>query len=261
MNLLQAAEEDRRGMTYVWLRRQPSLREFVSGIDEPEGWRDRPVSGLPGAYAGAASVLMEKMISLAPEAQDRASALLPPYLFLRRHHFEMQLKSILRTVADNSSRWSTVTGQNVAPGLFDVVSRMHSLLRLWERVQPIAETALANETHVRQPPDVTPTEISELIEQLDDIDPRGDGVRYARDNRGNLTMLGVSRVDLEHTERKMLDITEFLWWVRVEVGYMVINHSDYILTSVDNQGLKEADVILQAYLDEELAAGRSMALR
>ena len=76
-----------------------------------------------------------------------------------------------------------------------------------------------------------------------------------------MTMLGVSRVDLEHTERNMLDITVFLWWVRIEVGYMVINHSDYILTSVDNQGLKEADAILQAYLDEELVAGRSMALR
>jgi hypothetical protein len=258
MNLLQAAEVDRRGMTYVLLRRQPSLREFVSDIDESERWHDRPVSGLPGAYAGVASVLMEQMIRLAPEEQDRASALLPPYLFLRRHHFEMQLKSILRTVADNSSTWSAATRQHVAPGLFDEVSRMHNLLRLWERVQPIAETVLANETHRRQPPDVTPTDISELIRQLDDIDPRGDGVRYARDNRGNLTMLDVSRVDLEHTERNMLDITEFLWWVRVEVGYMVINHSDYV---VDDQDLKEADVILQAYLDEELVAGRSMASR
>jgi hypothetical protein len=70
-------------------------------------------------------------------------------------------------------------------------------------------------------------------------------------------MLGVSRVDLEHTERNMLDITEFLWWVRVEVGYIVIDHSKY-LTSVDLQDLKEADVILQAYLDEELVAGQSM---
>lgn len=251
MNLLQAAEEDRQRMTSVWLRRQPSLREFAAGIDEPKRWRDRPVSGLSGAYGVAAAVLMEKMISLAPEAQDRASALLPPYLFMRRHHFEMQLKSILRTVVKNSSRWSAVTGRNEPSDLFDDnVSKTHNLLRLWNRVQPIAETVLANGTHIRQPPDATPTDISGLIEQLHNIDPGGDRVRYTRDNRGNLTMLGVSRVDLEHTDRNMLDITEFLWWVRVEVGYMVIDHSKY-LTSVNLQSLKEADVILHAYLDEE----------
>jgi hypothetical protein len=166
----------------------------------------------------------------------------------------MQLKSILRTIVNNSSRWSAVTGQNVPLNLFDDdVRKTHSLLTLWNRVQPIAETVLANETHIRQPPYATSTDISGLIEQLHDIDPGGDRVRYTRDNRGNLTMLGVSRVDLEHTERNMLDITEFLWWVRVEVGYLVIDHSKYV---VDDKGLKEDDVILHAYLDEELVAGR-----
>jgi DNA-binding LytR/AlgR family response regulator len=70
-------------------------------------------------------------------------------------------------------------------------------------------------------------------------------------------MLDISRVDLEHTERNMLDIAEFLWWVRLEVGYMVINHSDYV---VDDQDLKRYDVTLKAYLDEELAAGCSMGI-
>lgn len=238
-------------MTQIWLRRQPSLREFASGIDEPRRWRDRPVSGLPGAYGGAAAVLMEKMISLAREEPDRASALLPPYLFLRRHHFEMQLKSILRTVANNSSKWSAITGQNVAHNLFDDdAGRTHSLLRLWTRAQPIVETIWA--THRWQLPRVTAPDISELIEQLQAIDPGGDGVRYVRHNNGGLTMSGISRVDLEHAERNMLDIAEFLWWARLEVGYVVIDHSKYV---VDDQGLKEDDVIMNAYLDEELAAG------
>jgi hypothetical protein len=223
MNLLQAAEEDRQRMTSVWLARLPSVAEFMSGFDEPERWRDRPVSNLPGAYAQAASVLMEKMISLASEAPDRASALLPPYLFLRRHHFEMQLKSILKIVADNPSRWSEATGQNVASGLFKEVGKTHSLRLLWERVQPMAETVWANETHTWQLPRMMATDVSELIEQLDAIDPKGDGVRYVRDKHGNLTMLNISRVDLEHAERNMLNITEFLWWARLEIGATVIN--------------------------------------
>ena len=220
MNLLQAAEEDRRGMTSVWLARLPSVREFTSGIDEPERLRDRPVSYLPGAYTQAASVLMEKMISLASEAAG--SALIPPYLFLRRHHFEMQLKSILRTVANNPSRWREATG--AAPGLFDDrAKKTHSLRDLWGRIQPMVEAVWANETHTWQLPRLTVTDVSELIRQLDDIDPKGDGVRYARHSDGQLTMLGVSRVDLEYTERNMLDITEFLWWARLEIGVTVIN--------------------------------------
>lgn len=222
MNLLQAAEEDRRGMTSVWLKRLPSVEEFMSGIDEPERWRDRPVSYLPGAYSQAAEALMEKMISLASEAPRRASALLPPYLFLRRHHFEMQLKSILRTVANNPSRWREATG--VAPGLFDdKVKRTHSLQDLWDQIQPMVEAVWANETHTWPLPRLTVTDVSELIRQLHDIDPKGDGVRYARHNDGQLTMLGVSRVDLEHAERNMLGITEFLWWARLEIGATVID--------------------------------------
>src|SRR6478752_3900796 len=115
MNLLQASEDDGRGMTSVWLARWPSLGEFMSGVDEPEHWKDRPVWNLQGSYAKAASMLMEKMISLASkEKHTEAGALLPPYLYLRRQHFEMQLKSILRTVADNALRWSEATGQHVA---------------------------------------------------------------------------------------------------------------------------------------------------
>lgn len=86
---------------------------------------------------------------------------------------------------------------------FPPVSRTHSLLRLWERVQPMAEAVWANETHVWELPRMRATDVSELIGQLHAIDPRGNGVRYARDNNGSLTMLNVSRVDLEHAERNI----------------------------------------------------------
>ncbi|SRR6266567_1196844 len=249
MNLLQATGEERRGMTPVWLERQPSLGEFSSVPDEPNRWRDRPVWNLPVSYAGAASVLMEKMISLASERKPEASALLPPYLFLWRHHFEMRLKSILKTVTDNDnpSRWSAATGQIVPPDLFDNrVSRTHSLQDLWKRVQPLAETVRASGTHVWQLPGLTATDVSELIEQLDAIDPRADGARYARDTKGNLTMLNVNRVDLEHAEHNMLGIAEFLLWARLEIGYMVIN-PPYQADEAEKRRL----VVWQAASDEE----------
>jgi hypothetical protein len=251
MDLLQAAEEDSQRMTHVWLGRLPSVEEFMAGIDDPKHWRARPVSYLPGAYTQAASVLMEKMISLVQSDEPlRASALLPPYLYLRRHHFEMQLKSILRIVAgnaDNSSRWSEATG--VAPGRFDdKVRSTHSLQRLWGQVQPMAEAVWVSETHWWQPPRLTVPDVSELIRQLHAIDPKGDGIRYARDLNGEVTMLGVSRVgrvDLEHADRNMLDIAEFLWWVRREIGATVIDPA---------YGVDEADrrrfVIWQAGSDE-----------
>ena len=112
MNLLQATKEGRRGMTSLWLARPPSVAEFMALEDKPEHWRARPVWNLPVSYAGAASVLMEKMISLASERKPETSALLPPYLFLWRHHFEMRLKSILKSIADNPSKWSAATGQS-----------------------------------------------------------------------------------------------------------------------------------------------------
>ena len=253
MDLFQAAEGDWQRMTNVWLGRLPSLAEFMTSSEDPQSWKDRPVSYLPGAYTQAASVLMEKMVSLAKSGdQLRASGLLPPYLYLRRHHFEMQLKSILRIVAgntDNASRWSAAT--NVAPGRLDnEVRRTHSLQLLWEQAQPMAEAVWANHTHWWQPPDLTVTDVADLIRQFDAIDPRGDGIRYARDLKGEVTMLGLSqvgRVDLEHTDRNMLDITEFLWWARLEVGATVLDPA---------YGVDEADrrrfVILEAGSDEEL---------
>ena len=252
MDLFQTAEGDWQRMTHAWLGRLPSVGEFGASSEDPKRWRARPVSNLPGAYAQAASVLMEKMISLAKSGdQFRASALLPPYLYLRRHHFEMQLKSILRIVAgdaDNASRWSAAT--SVVPGRFDEKIRgTHSLQRLWGQVRPMAEAVLANKTlWWPPPPRLTVPDVTELIRQFHAIDPKGDGIRYARDLSGEVTMLGLSRVgrvDLEHADLNMRDIMDFLWSVSLAVGATVLDPA---------YGVDEADrrrfVIWQAGSDE-----------
>lgn len=218
MNLLQAPAKDRQGMTAIWLERPPSVAEFMSHPDEPGRWRERPVSGLPGAYARAASMLMEGMIRSASETPGASNALLPPFLFLWRHHIELQLKSILELVAEAVPAWEAATGQALAPNLFSDVQGEHSLVRLWNRVRPQAETVWEREEHLWHLPRMAPEEVSGLIPQLHAIDPNGQGVRYDRDSKGNVTMLGVSRVDLEWAEGNMQGIAEFLSWARWEIG-------------------------------------------
>src|SRR5450756_142135 len=216
--LLQSPAEDRRGMTSVWLDRGPSVAEFMSHPEEPEYWNDRPVMNMPLAYMRAASVLLEGMISMESQTPGSANALLPPYLFLRRHHIEIQLKRILETVSEDLSKWNAATGQHVAPNVFTEVSRSHGLKTLWEQVRPMAETVLANETPAWHFRGMTLADVSDRIGEFDSIDPRGDGARYDRDTAGNPTMLGINRVDLEHTEDNMQRIAEFLHWAYLEIG-------------------------------------------
>ena len=59
-------------------------------------------------------------------------------------------------------------------------------------------------------------------------------------------MLNVNRVDLEHAERNMLDIADFLLWARLEIGYTVIKFP-YQADEVEKRRLVE----WQAASDEE----------
>jgi hypothetical protein len=173
---------------------------------------------MPVAYIRAASMLLEGMISLASKRPGSANALLPPYLFLWRHSFEMQLKRILKEVSDELHRWNAATAQNVAPDVYSGVNKTHSLLSLWQRVEPFAETVLAREPHAWRPRRMSLSDVSGLLGQLHNIDPAGDGVRYETDRNGRPTMLGVNRVDLEHSESNMQGIAEFLHWTYLEIG-------------------------------------------
>jgi hypothetical protein len=152
------------------------------------------------------------------ETPGGSNALLPPYLFLWRHHIELQLKSVLELLANARAEAETATGLCLPRDLFSGVQGEHSLLRLWNLVRPRAEAVWGNDKHLWPLPSMKPTEVSDLIRQLHAIDPSGQGVRYDRDKKGNPTMLGVSRVDLQWTERNMQGIAEFLWWARAEMG-------------------------------------------
>lgn len=218
MKLLQAPAGSRHEMTGAWLVRPPSLREFMEHSDDPGNWRDRPVSELPGSYARAASMLLEGMIRSAVATPGAANPLLPPYLFLWRHHFELQLKAIVAMMNDNLPAWESATGEILPAGFLSKVQQEHSLARLWNAVRPRAETVWSRDDHLWHLPVMTPGAAADLISQLHQIDPNGQGVRYDRDKQNRPTMIGVTRVDLEWAEGNLQGIGEFLAWTRAEIG-------------------------------------------
>jgi hypothetical protein len=219
VNLLQAPPEEQEGMTPAWLSRPPSVGELLNHYRDPAQWRTRPVMNLPSGYGDAASLLLDSMIARASESPGTANAFIPPYLFLWRHCIELQLKEILKMVADNASQWTEATQQVVAPDLFSGrIKSSHKLQDLWERVRPLVETALQKPHHDWHLPALPLAVVAPLIEQLHQIDPGGDGVRYDRHRNGDLTMLGVNRIDLEHAQRNLFGIAEFLIWADREIG-------------------------------------------
>jgi hypothetical protein len=182
-------------------------------------YRTRPVSNLPIAYGQAASLLLDGMISRAKQSPGAANDFIPPYLFLWRHCIELQLKETLEMVANHTSQWTTATGQAVDTTFFAKdIRESHSLLRLWQEINPLVETILQKPQHDWHLPVLPLATVASLIGQLHQIDPGGDGVRYDRRRDGNPTMLGVNRVDLEHTQYYLFGIAEFLLWADRKIG-------------------------------------------
>jgi hypothetical protein len=202
----------------VRLVRLPSLREFVLQLDDPARWRDRPVSDLRLSYARAAAVVLGGMMQADAAAPGSGGTLLPPYLFLWRHHIELALKSILELLEEDPAAWQSATGQALPPGLSGQAQGEHSLEHLWNLVSPWVVTVWSREAHLWHLPRMTPTEVGDLIRQFHQIDPNGQDARYDRDTSGSPTMLGVNRVDLHWTESNMQGIAEFLAWALVEIG-------------------------------------------
>jgi hypothetical protein len=173
---------------------------------------------LPYAYAEGASVLLQGMIDRASASPGTANDLIPPYLYLWRHHIELKLKVILSTVANDASRWTAATGHAVASNLTSGNESTHSLLALWQRALPLVEIVLRKQQYDWPIAFMPLATVSSLVEQLHQIDPAGNGVRYDRRRNGNLTMLDVNRVDLEHAQANLYGIAEFLQWAHQEIG-------------------------------------------
>jgi hypothetical protein len=201
------------------LSRLPSVGEFLKYGDDPTQWRTRPVSGLPIAYGDAAGLLLDGMIAQAKQTPGAANKFIPPYLFLWRHCIELELKETLEMVASNAAEWVKVTGQALPDNLFvQDIRDSHSLLTLWQRLSPLVEIIRQKPQPDWHLPALPMATVAALIEQLHQIDPAGDGVRYDRRRDGDPTMRTVNRVDLEHAQGNFFGIAEFLVSADREIG-------------------------------------------
>lgn len=219
INLLQAPRRDRSGMTPAWLSRPPSIGEFLKHGDDPAQWRTRPVSGLPIAYGEAAGLLLAGMIARAKQTPGAANGFIPPYLFLWRHYIELQLKETLEMVASKAAEWTKVTGHALPDNFFvQDIRDSHSLLTLWRRLSPLVDVIAQKPQPDWHHPALPMATVAALIEQMHQIDPAGDGVRYDRRKDGDPTMRTVNRVDLEHAQANFLGMAEFLLWADREIG-------------------------------------------
>ena len=217
MKLLQAPTPAGPGMTRVRLTRPPSLREWAQNV-EPARWRDQPVSGLALSYAQAAAAVLRSMTEAEVAAPGSGGKLLPPYLFLWRHHIELALKSVLKTLCEDPVAWTAATGCTLPAGMAGAAVRGHSLERLWNLASLPITAVWSRATHLWRLPEMTPAEADDLIRQLHRIDPNGQGARYDRDTDRSPTMLGVSLVDLEWTDGNLYGIAVFLAWAGAEIG-------------------------------------------
>jgi hypothetical protein len=199
---------------------------------------------LPSGYRNAATTvrdLIESQVALGDAGLLLASSLVPPYLYLWRHYFEIRMKDLLsraaQVVGTNRSMleqgygaddivWECRTGRVLPSSFRKGWQRSHSLLRLWNELKPIVDWAIemsaadadrriamgfpASQAAKRQ---ITKAEVgivSDLVTQLNNIDPDGQGARYSRDTSGAVTLKGIESIDLEHTQFNMERIAKIL---------------------------------------------------
>jgi hypothetical protein len=188
-------------------------------------------------YADAATAVMNAAVAKNSESEQSlgiifASSLVPPFLFLWRHHIELRLKEVLglgyekveelelNELPPGTSKWEFATGQVLDYSTYNKVVRSHNLLQMWQLARPFIDWCWANKNDLKSMPlpKLHPDDARKLILKLHEVDPHGDGVRYTKTRKGRYTLGSLREIDLEHTDHTMRLISEFLSWVSWEVG-------------------------------------------
>jgi hypothetical protein len=154
-------------------------------------------------YRAAADILFEhaeQSIAKAPnDPLDVANWLVYPIYFLYRHAIELSLKQMRAA--------KTEDGQTTTPDRGKVLRNDHSLLELWmevkDWVQQIGGERLGAETDA----------FEKLIEQIHQVDPKGDAGRYDLHRNQSETFKGVRPIDLPNLRGTMNAMLNFLTWI------------------------------------------------
>lgn len=162
------------------------------------GWqRTNGSYGRISGFRRAAEILYEAMIASA--AISDLDTIVFPYAACWRHHIELQLKvvsTILRTLLERTA----------------VASNTHDLAKLWQQVKDML--------HQQWPDDTADlVHVTRVIGQLSAIDPNGQGFRYDRDVKGNLTLGNLDQVNLPTFHNALRGVSNFLSAVDAHADY------------------------------------------
>jgi hypothetical protein len=176
---------------------------------------------------------IDEFLDLGDAGALMASSLFPAYLFLWRHHFEVVLKvsialaskkvgprrpSLFRGTAEDF-RWELYTGRVLPETLRSPRIRTHSLLQLWNILEPITAWVVGD-GGVRGAPVLSRVDVdavAALLAELNALDPDGQGARYAYSTQGSVTLAGITSLDFDHTNANMERISLLLRGIALHV--------------------------------------------
>jgi hypothetical protein len=248
MDLLQSdSPEDREIRVTVYRDRWVSDNLDRRRLDETGG----PIHFFESGYRTAATAIKDLIsteIALGDAGKLTASSLIPPYLYLWRHHIELALKFLTnmasRTVGDDRMLqadghspqdflWEIATGLSLPPSFRLPRRPNHDLSSLWAELRPIVEWAAVSDDALHDGAEtgrwVTRSEISiveELLLQLHHLDPDGQGARYRHNRRGGVNLGGVLHVDIGYAHSNLERIAKLLASVSRQLSLYTSKRSD-----------------------------------
>lgn len=153
------------------LLRSPRKGDPVTPSPAPlDRYRGSPSDACALGYRMAANILVESIAS-----QGQETFLFYPVVFLYRHHVELMLKNLISAFDEPAIRRATGVEQLTEEDRASLSKgrKAHSLQRLWDRLRPMV-LALGG--------GVVPAEtiagMNWYIQQINEIDPHSEGLRY-----------------------------------------------------------------------------------
>lgn len=140
-------------------------------------------------YAEGYKRAAEELVKFIGDHDQDQDFLVYPIIFLYRHHIELMLKEL------------TVLASKLL-GDRTKLPNGHNLKKLWELCEPLLRRIHED--------DGTYGAVTNLINQLTEVDPTSESFRYHVNKEGRPCLPGIRRVNLRHFAEVMEGLTNFL---------------------------------------------------
>ena len=149
------------------------------------------------------------MARAALEHQTAIDAITPSIIYAIRHAVELFLKGIVAEIKETHGATAQVSKAGV---MKDAETGHHCLQRLWSEHQGLIVEVLdyeaSHDEHANFDRQAWLTGFGEIIDQIQQVDPDGQTLRYPADRKGTPKLGGKMIVSLGHLERFAQHTTE-----------------------------------------------------